>query len=504
MKRYFFVLLSFILLSACSSVDVKFLNNRSAIISLMSGESILLPIEDNAPEVTLNIDGLDWHVRLAQSNMDYYLPYTASDDVILKVDGLSFESAFYECVKKGNPVKIWSNPSPSIHFRPLYGWINDPNGMYYKDGVWHLFYQYNPFGAKWGNMSWGHAISTDLVNWKHCDVALVPDELGMIFSGSAVVDNDGTAGFGEEAVVAIYTSAGARQVQSIAYSTDGYVFEKYENNPVLKSHRPDFRDPKIIWHENSSAWIMVISAGNAMEFYRSKDLKNWEFASRFGEGVGNHGGVWECPDLFPLEYNGQQKWVLISSCNRNPILGSGSQYFIGSFDGYVFTPDSVSEKWMDYGMDHYAAVTFCNAPQDRRIAMAWEANWMYANDLPLKGWRCMMTVPRELFLMEYNGAMVMGSMPVAEVLEKCSANLQSYTLSEESPSLMIDGLSLCLRGNVVTVFRKSELKFNDKFNVETSTVLDDRNEHELLVLKDKNSVEIFIDGGAVAMTFLLF
>ena len=470
----------------------------------MSGESILLPIEDNAPDVVLNIDGLDWNVRLAQSRVDYYLPYTASENVILKIEGLSFESAFYEHVKKGNPEKTWSNPSPSIHFRPLYGWINDPNGMYYKDGVWHLFYQYNPFGAKWGNMSWGHATSTDLVNWEHCDVALVPDDLGMIFSGSAVVDENGIAGFGKDAVVAVYTSAGARQVQSIAHSSDGYVFEKYENNPILVSHRPDFRDPKVIWHEETSAWIMAISAGNAMEFYRSADLKNWEFASRFGEDVGNHGGVWECPDLFPLEYDGQQKWVLISSCTRNPILGSGSQYFIGSFDGYVFTPDSVSEKWMDYGMDHYAAVTFSNAPHDRRISMAWESNWIYANDLPLKGWRCMMTVPRELFLTEYNGSLVMGSMPVDEVLDKCSAHLQHYILSENSPSLMIDGLSLLLDGNVVTVNRKSELNFNDKFNVETSVALDDRSEHNLLVLRDKNSVEIFIDGGAIAMTFLIF
>ena len=504
MKRYFISIVLIVLMSACSHVDVKFLNNQSSVISLSAGESLLLPIEDNAPEVSLEIDSHVWNIRLAQSRVDYYIPYTAPVNMDINIDGLSFESSFYEYVRKGNPAKTWVNSTPSIHFRPLYGWINDPNGMCYKDGVWHLFYQYNPFGAKWGNLSWGHATSTDLVKWEHCDVALIPDELGMIFSGSAVVDENGTAGFGENAVVAIYTSAGTRQTQSIAYSTDGLKFEKYNKNPVLVSHRPDFRDPKVIWHEETSAWIMAISAGNAMEFYRSTDLKNWEFASRFGEGAGNHGGVWECPDLFPLEYDGNNKWILISSCSRNSTLGTGSQYFIGSFDGYVFTPDSVSDKWMDYGMDHYAAVTFSNAPQDRRISMAWEGNWMYANDLPLKGWRCMMTVPRELFLMEYNGSLVMGSMPVQEVIENCTENIHHYTLSEDSSSLMIDGLSLNLDGNNLTVSRKSELKFNDKFNVETSVTLDKRSEHDLLVLKDKNSVEIFIDGGAVAMTFLIF
>ena len=504
MKRFFSALIAIAFFSACSHVEVKFLDGHSAVISLSARKTILLPIEENAPEVRLEIDGLGWTAHLAQSAVDYHLPYSATKDVDIRIEGVPFESVFYKHVKKGNPAKVWSNPSPSIHFRPLYGWTNDPNGMFYKDGVWHLFYQFNPFGAKWGNMSWGHATSTDLVNWKHCDVALVPDELGMIFSGSAVVDKEGTAGFGDDAVIAIYTSAGTRQVQSIAYSSDGYVFEKYENNPVLESHRPDFRDPKVRWHDETSAWVMAISAGNAMEFYRSKDLKAWEFASRFGEDVGNHGGVWECPDLFPLEYDGQQKWVLISSCTRNHILGSGSQYFIGSFDGYVFTPDSVSEKWMDYGMDHYAAVTFSNAPEDRRISMAWEGNWMYANDLPLKGWRCMMTVPRDLFLMEYNGSLVMGSLPVREVMENCSANLQHYALSADNPVLEMDGLVINLSDRILTVNRISDLEFNDRFNAETSAVLDGRGEHDLLVLRDENSVEIFVDGGAVAMTFLVF
>lgn len=504
MIRFISCVVSIALLSACSHVDVKFLNNRFATINLKAGESILLPIEEDAPEAGIEIDGLVWNVQLSQSAVDYYLPYSAVDDVELKIKGLSFESAFYKSVKKGNPAKTWSNPSPSIHFRPLYGWINDPNGMFYKDGVWHLFYQYNPFGAKWGNMSWGHAISHDLVNWKQCGIALVPDELGMIFSGSAVVDEKGTAGFGKDAVVAIYTSAGVRQSQSIAYSSDGHTFEKYGSNPVLESPRPDFRDPKVIWHEETSAWIMAVSAGDAMEFYRSVNLKDWEFASRFGEGAGNHGGVWECPDIFPLEYEGQKKWILISSCTRNPILGTGSQYFVGSFDGYVFNPDSVSEKWMDYGMDHYAAVTFSNAPQERRIAMAWEGNWMYAKDLPLKGWRGMMTVPRELFLMEYGGELIMGSMPVREVLDKCSANIRHFIISEASPSLEVDGLLLHLDNNVMRAERKSDLKFSDKFNVETSVVLEDRCEHDVEVLRDKNSVEIFVDGGAVAMTFLVF
>lgn len=494
---------TFTLLSeSCSHVDVKSLDNQSAVISLTAGESLLLPIEESAPEVNVDIDGLVWKVCLAQSDVEYYIPYSADEDIDVKIDGLPSESAFYKHVKKGNPSGAWLNPSPSVHFCPLYGWMNDPNGMFYKDGVWHIFYQYNPFGAKWGNMSWGHAVSRDLVNWKHCGTALMPDELGMIFSGSAVVDKDGTAGFGEDAVVAIYTSAGARQTQSIAYSPDGYEFVKYEKNPVLESDRPDFRDPKVIWHEETSAWIMAVSAGNAMEFYRSDNLKDWKFASRFGEDVGNHGGVWECPDLFPLSYGGQEKWLLISSCTRNPILGSGTQYFIGAFDGYMFTPDSVSEKWVDYGMDHYAAVTFSNAPQKRRIAMAWHSNWMYANELPLKGWRGMMTVPRELFLMEYNGELIMGSMPVNEVMEKCPDKIERYALSAESPSIAIDDLDIILEGNILTVRRKTGRSFSESFNVETSAVLDDREEHDMIVLRDEHSVEMFIDWGAVAMSFL--
>lgn len=484
-------------------MDIHYLNNQKAQIYLSQGENILLPMEDSAKEVKLTIGKYTWTASLAQNKVDYYIPYTAKNDVVLNIEGISFESEFYKYVNKGKPKKTFANPKPYIHFKPLYGWMNDPNGMFYKDGEWHLFYQYNPFGAKWGNMSWGHAVSKDLVNWKHKDIALVPDTLGMIFSGSAVVDKNNTAGFGKDAVIAIYTSAGAKQVQSIAYSNnDGCNFIKYKGNPVLTSSYPDFRDPKVLWHNDTKAWIMTISAGNAVEFYRSYDLKKWEFASRFGENAGNHGSVWECPDLFPLSYNGEEKWILLCSCNRDALTGSATQYFIGSFDGKEFIPDDISERWLDYGMDHYAAVSFSNAPENRKIIIAWQNNWMYGNDLPLKGWRGMMTTPRELSFMEYDGRTIISPMPVKEVTNKCQRFFRQYKISQNNPTLEIKGLLLSLDDNILMVERNAKTSFNKRFNASPTVKLDGREIHNILALIDDNSVELFIDE-AIAMTFLI-
>ena len=311
---------------------------------------------------------------------------------------------------------------PAYHFSPAWGWMNDPNGMVYKDGEYHLFYQYNPYGSMWGNMHWGHAISKDLIHWEHQPVAIAPDALGTIFSGSCVVDKDNTAGFGAGAIVAFYTSASDRQVQSMAYSLDnGRTFKKYDRNPILTSTQRDFRDPKVFWHKESNKWIMVLAVGQEMQLYSSPNLKDWTYESSFGEGQGAHAGVWECPDLIELPVKGTElkKWVLI--CNINPggpFGGSATQYFVGTFDGKQFVNESPAlTKWMDYGKDHYATVTWSNAPEDRKIALAWMSNWEYANNVPTSQYRSANSVPRDLALYTKNGQTYLSSTPSPEVLK---------------------------------------------------------------------------------------
>ena len=242
---------------------------------------------------------------------------------------------------------------PQFHFSPQSGWMNDPNGMVYLDGEYHLFYQYFPDSTVWGPMHWGHAVSKDLMHWEHLPIGLYPDSLGWIFSGSAVYDEFNSSGFGKDGnspLVAIYThhNAGIEQsgsnlfeYQSISYSLDkGRTWQSYKGNPVINNPGiRDFRDPKVIWHEHSGQWIMALSALDHLMFYGSKDLKNWELLSEFGKDIGSHDGVWECPDLFPLpDENGREHWVLIENMNPgNPNGGSGTQYFIGDFDGRTFS-----------------------------------------------------------------------------------------------------------------------------------------------------------------------
>lgn len=301
---------------------------------------------------------------------------------------------------------------PSIHFTPAAHWMNDPNGMFFFNNQYHLFYQYNPNASVWGPMHWGHAVSTDLLHWQHRPIALFPDSLGTIFSGSAVVDSQNTSGFGRDGqipIVAIYTqhdSAGEKagrkdfQNQSIAFSVDaGETWHPFEGNPVLQNPGiRDFRDPKIIWHAPSRQWIMTLAAGNEVIFYRSPNLREWTLLSRFGSGLGAHGGVWECPDLFPMKADGQEKWVLIVNLNPGaPNGGSGAQYFVGNFDGREYVVDDTVTRWLDYGPDNYAAVTWNNTG-NRRLMIGWMSNWQYANVVPTETWRSAMTLPRELHL----------------------------------------------------------------------------------------------------------
>ncbi len=312
---------------------------------------------------------------------------------------------------------------PQFHFTPEANWMNDPNGMFYLDGVYHLFYQYYPDGTKWGPMHWGHATSPDMIHWEHQPIALYPDELGYIFSGSAVVDKDNTAGFGKNAVIAIFTyhdtkkveeGKGDHQSQGIAYSTDGgKSFTKYEQNPVLPNSENiwDFRDPKVSWHNATKKWIMTLAVKDHIEFYSSPDLKEWQKESEFGKGKGSQEGVWECPDLIQMD----DKWVLLVSVGEGgPNGGSSTQYFVGDFDGHTFTPLDDKIRWIDWGTDNYAGVTWYNAPDNRILFMGWMSNWRYGQEVPTEKWRSAMTLPRELKLIQEGENYTIQVQPVKE------------------------------------------------------------------------------------------
>lgn len=327
---------------------------------------------------------------------------------------------------------------PQFHYTPKINWMNDPNGLVYYEGNYHLFHQYNPFGNQWGYMSWNHAISDDLVHWKHQPVAIPygKEEEEAIFSGSAVVDHDNTTGFGDGTrapLVAIYTSHYTRddgstwQAQSLAYSVDGGEnFIKYKENPVIEFDDPDFRDPKVIWMEEPGQWVMVVSLPRQykVQFYASDNLIDWTFLSDFGPD-GATSGIWECPDLFPLAVDGNpdnKRWVLHVDINPGSIAGgSGSQFFIGDWDGREFISDEAISSdeviWVDYGTDFYAAVTWSDIPEEdgRRIWVGWMNNWMYANQIPTYPWRSAQSIPRSIHLITIDGKIKAVQRPVKEL-----------------------------------------------------------------------------------------
>ena len=428
---------------------------------------------------------------------------------------------------------------PQIHYTPAKNWINDPNGMVYVNGTWHLFYQYNPQGNLWGNMSWGHATSTDLFHWEEQAVALTRDELGDIFSGSCVIDKDNTAGFGANAMIALYTSASGAQQQSLAYSTDGGKnFTRYQSNPVIKNDDDNLRDPKVFWHAQSKQWVMALAKGWKMgvEFYGSTDLKSWRHLSTFFVPLSGRPSLqWECPDLIQIG----SKWVLIVSVNPGgPILGSGMMYFTGQFDGTTFTADKRDYPlWLDYGMDNYAGVTWSNTG-DRRVMIGWMNNWQYAGDVPCSPWRSAMTLPRELKLTEYNGQPLLCNTVVSEV-DKIADNWQNLDMQGGKASVSgltnksayqlrltigLDKNATIALGNgndeqfvvdvnassrTLTAHRTStsgKTSFNGTFSIPsiqaplctegTSVVLD--------FFVDQSSVEIFTENGSMAMTNLVF
>lgn len=428
---------------------------------------------------------------------------------------------------------------PRLHFTPPSMWMNDPNGLFYANGTYHLYYQYHPQSTVWGPMHWGHATSTDLLHWNHQPIALYPDSLGLIFSGSAVVDRQNTAGFGKDAVVAIFTShnldwekAGRidRENQSIAYSNDqGYTWTKFTGNPVLKNPGiADFRDPNVSWYAPGNKWIMALATQDRETFYSSKDLKTWTRESDFGAKIGAHGGVWECPDLFPMQVDGQEKWVLLVSINPGaPNGGSGTQYFVGDFDGHTFTPQDSETRWIDYGRDNYAGVTF-HETDKRRIFMGWMSNWDYATVVPTQAWRSANTLPRDLTLKNVNGKYFVSSTPIDMPIESAKKLASGKSIKSSSPLLRISAkgqavqdFSIVLANakdeHVTIGYEKStnryfvdrrqsgDFSFSPKFSsrdyaprISQSPTID------FQLITDVASAEFFADGGLTAMTTIYF
>lgn len=469
------------------------------------------------------------------------------------------------------PAAFTEKHRPQFHFSPKEKWTNDPNGMVYFDGEYHLFYQHYPDSSVWGPMHWAHAISRDLVHWEHLPIALYPDPLGYIFSGSAVVDWKNTTGFGENGqppLVAMFTyhdavaaeaGSDSHQSQAIAFSNDrGRSWTKYAGNPVLPNPGGvrDMRDPKVMWDDDSGQWVVVLAVGDHAEFWGSPDLKNWKKLSEFGKTLGAHGGVWECPDLFPMtvEGTGEKMWVLIINLNPgNPNGGSGTQYFVGQFDGKAFTPDPAflpyvqngNGVWIDYGKDNYAGVTWSDAPDGRRLFIGWMSNWQYANKAPTEIWRNAMTIPWLLKLKKTDEGYRLFPQPVEELrtlrlathsLDKTEIN-SSLGLTEQlgfSPRLSEMELEFALpegatgsfgvelsnsKGESYRIgFNASDNQFfSDRTNAGEASFSEDFAKRpsvaprfsmdktlRLHLFFDVASAELFADGGATVMTEIFF
>ncbi len=444
------------------------------------------------------------------------------------------------CTRK--PVShLTDEPFRSVyHHSPQKNWMNDPNGMFYDvtAGEWHLYYQHYPDGTVWGPMHWGHSVSKDLAHWDHKPIALYPDSVGMIFSGSCVIDTRNTAGFGENAIVAIYTSAAAdAQTQSIAYSLDGGItFTKYEGNPVLEGDIADFRDPKVFWDEQSGGWTMVLACQQEVRFYRSPNLKHWELASRFGADNGAHGGVWECPDLVKMPLEGEQTingktvkelWVLLLNINPGgPFGGSATQYFVGEWDGKTFTyiDEPQETKWLDYGKDHYATVTWLNAPDNRIVAIGWMSNWQYANLLPTVAFRSQNTIARDLSLYKDDAGewrvsvmpspeslaikgeqtKVLGDAAIVE-LELDGKQNAVITLSNDKGEKVVMSMDSHRQTFSMDRTASGDCSFSQEFAAHTTTPLFVHHDtHHITLFIDHCSIEAFGTDGEWAMTNLVF
>ena len=503
---------------------------QSIVTPLNEGRYLWLPIEEKAPEgkVQVIVNGIlqmEQNVRMAREQVDYYValdlkPYQGKGSLRICVQNVPTGSLCFSKLVQNNNVDfalINEKFRPIYHHTPKRGWMNDPNGMFYKDGVWNLYYQYNPYGSMWGNMHWGHSTTTDLIHWKDEGVAIAPDIWGTIFSGSCVVD--------KETVVAMYTSSrptpfgGDVQAQSLAFSTDGgQTFTKFEGNPVLTSEEKDFRDPRPFWNEDIKSWNLILAVGQEMRIYSSKDLKDWKYESSFGKEYGNHGGVWECPDLMKID----NKWLLI--CNINPggpFGGSATQYFVGQFDGHRFTCESKPNvtKWMDYGKDHYATVSFYNAPENRHVVLAWMSNWQYANVVPTMQFRSANSIPRDLGLFDYQGETYVSVVPSKEILAVRGAKVKNPT---EACEIVVDlkgKTEIVLsntKGEQVTMTydaskqtfamdrtKSGNVGFSEDFPCVTKAPTYGKVK-QLRIFIDRCSIEAFDADGKMAMTNLVF
>ncbi len=452
--------------------------------------------------------------------------------------------------------------APCYHFTPPRYWLNDPNGLVYFDGEWHLFYQHNPLGMDWGHMSWGHAVSRDLVHWEHLPVALHEEaERGvMIFSGSAAVDWRNTSGFGEgdaPLLVAAYTAHSEReQTQHIAYSTDrGRTWTQYAGNPVIAIGSREFRDPKLFWHAPTQRWIMVcvLADQHRVRFFGSPNLRDWHHLSDFGP-AGAADGLWECPDFFPLRIDStsdpsgrddkREKWILKVDTSRGIDGHSGAQYFIGEFDGTTFTCDDPPARVrpLDYGADFYAAQSWSDAPDDRRVWIAWMSNWAYARTTPTSPWRGMMTVPRELMLRTFDDGVHLTQQPAGELralrqahhhiagagVDEANAWLQSQGIRGAAVEIAATfacsnsaefGLRVRVGAAEETVIgynvaegqlfvdrsRSGDVSFSPRFDERHAAPCTLRaGSLALHVLVDACSVEVFADGGRIVISDLIF
>lgn len=545
-------------------LKIHHLANEQNIVSVEEAmRYLLLPVQDDAPEAKLCVvennrqATVIINVRLARERVDYYVPLDleafVGRNVKIDVQGMPQGSLCWEKMSLSDTFDTANTEKfrPAYHHTPAYGWMNDPNGMFYKDGVYHLYFQHNPYGSTWGNMNWGHSYSTDLVHWTYAGDAITPDAWGTVFSGSAVVDKDNSAGFGRNAIVAFYTSAksspwGDVQMQSMAYSTDGgKTFTKYDGNPVITSTARDFRDPKVFWYAPGKHWVMMLAVGQEMQIWSSADLKDWKYESSFGAKQGAHGGVWECPDLveLPVEGTKEKRWVLI--CNINPggpFGGSATQYFVGTFDGKKFTNQFPTKtKWMDYGKDHYATVTFSNAPDGRCVALGWMSNWQYAAVVPTKQYRSANTIARDLTLYRQGGDLLLKSAPSKEI-EKARSKKKSVPQFNVSDSYeiasLLDGndgayeIEMEIKNNgaekiaftlqnakgenvmmyydtatrqfVMDRSNSGETSFSPDFPAMTVAPAADVDDIRLRLFVDRSSIEAFGDGGKFVMTNIVF
>jgi len=546
---------------------------------------LLIPVQEDKDEAMVKLntgnDSTDcWmDIRLAIDSADYYVPFALPVGESARVDikNLPASAAAWNLLQLSDTFDTTNREyyRPAYHMTPTYGWMNDPNGMTYLNGEYHLFFQYNPYGSKWGNMHWGHVVSRDLVHWEQLDPAIARDNYGQIFSGSSIVarvapSEEGQDPFEVEALVpgngtegdfiaSYYTSDNWRmprelqEQQSYAISTDGGRTYRKFGAPVLHSDgRRDFRDPKLFWNEAKNCWTMIVSADNEMQFYASKNLRDWEYMSAFGDGYGVQPRQFECPDFFPLNVDGdpkKQKWVMIVNVNPGCWFGgSASEYFVGDFDGTTFTCDSPKEmvKWLDWGKDHYAAVTFSNEPKGRIVSIPWMSNWQYANDLPTRQYRSQMGMPRQLFAYSVPGSkeIYVGQKPVEEmtsILEPAAISVEANTvhLGNQKAQVMVEldvknGSTFtlandkgeevffsCNAGRILMDRQKSGIIPSRDFVSETwspkpqlgtnygtwapiDQLCGKKDSYHVQLWMDVCSIEMYIEGGRASMTNLVF